>query len=123
MKMTGIIFYRATDLMGTGKVPEDMLRYDTAFVHPGFPGVVAFPRFKTKNGTFGGRPTHARWESFCVKLVLMNPPPELPLVEAEWYTCRHPSPKIGYARGPVDYSRLEKITLKRYLEVKDPIDL
>lgn len=60
-KFQGVTFYTTKN---EGDFPEDMLRYDRAFVHPKFPQVVAFAKTRSLYGVDPGLPTDARWRSF-----------------------------------------------------------
>lgn len=113
MKLRKTIFFK-TECGFDNVVPPDMLRYDTAFVNDDFPGIVAFPKFQTKYGNFGGDPTVARWGSFGVALRQAGDVPSLAMTDA-WYTYRHPRVR---PHGPVDYSELVKVALTRYLAAR-----
>lgn len=68
-KIVCVDFYRVHTMI------KDMLRYDSAFACDKFPGIVAYPRFQSRNGTWGGKPTVDRWRSF---LAGFNPMPLTP---------------------------------------------
>lgn len=69
MKLKRITFYEIKfRYRGDNKTPQDMLRYDAAFINPDLPNIVAFAVFATKHGNTSDRPTHGRWESFSCKL-------------------------------------------------------
>lgn len=118
MKLIRKVFYRAVSHY-KDELPADMLRYDVAFASEVHPGVICFPTFRTKEGNFGGQVTAARWRSFGLTLEPLKGD-EPGLIPEHWYTYRHPRAKLG---GPVDYGKLEKVTLARYLQVKEPMEL
>jgi hypothetical protein len=90
----------------TNELPhlEDMLRYDSAFQDVSDPQQIMFPMFKTKTGTFGGKITYGRWDSFGVRIRETNRPNPFPIDHAKWVT---------YHRDVQD--KLVPITLEEFL--------
>lgn len=116
MKLIKTTFYKVEGESSYGI--DDMLRYDTAFVHDGAPGIVAFPMFRSKRGNLGGTPSHARWSSFGYRLTPLTKEPRE--MSQDWYTTHHPRDPRTRA---LDYGKLEKVTLAQCLEANDIFDL
>jgi len=126
--LVGVNFQKITARIGKLDMESirDMLRYDLAFVHPDWPGIVAFPVFRTKYGNLGGTVTKKRWQSFAVNVgaIGLSTGGHYELVEHmnrhadSWLTYQHPT--VGH--NPTDYGRLEPFSFKRYLEIKDHRD-
>ncbi len=116
MKLKRKSFYRIADgLRSRGwvdvAIPPDMLRYDNAFTSDADPTVVMIP---TWQGDTIRKPTVGRWNSFCLRInpleMVNGEKVEVNLDPEAWYTYRHPAH---------NYTRLEKVTLARYLAAKD----
>jgi hypothetical protein len=115
MNMKKVIFARLYPLMGNASHLEDMLRYDIAFQYAEDPLLIAFPVFQTKSGNMGGRITQARWESFGVRISVVNRQEtarlQADLKPEEWITYRNIR------------DELKSFTLAQYLTVADTREL
>jgi hypothetical protein len=129
MKIIRATFYRAKPYRIKWRqdddpaVPADLLRYDTAFVNDQKPGIVAFPAFQTEQGRLGGAPTLRYWHSQFITLEHVDPFADEESwldLSGEWYTYRHPR---KYPNGPLDYTKLEKVSLDKYRMAKSTIEL
>ena len=83
IKVKKVTLYKATTMLRENEVPEDMLRYDHAYVCDKLPGIVAFVDDSSRKAI----PTVDRWSSFRWGLE------ELATVKgidpSEWYTFHH----------------------------------
>ncbi len=115
-KLKQVVFYKTTR-----EIPEDMLRYDCAFVSHTHPGVIAFPRLSGKHGQWGGKCTMTRWESFLVRLTPITEHNQTTMLHKDlldnpdqWYTATHPK---NY-EGVTDYNKLELCSFSNYIGYK-----
>lgn len=128
-KLLRVVYYEAHILDGgepaavEDEQVRDLLRYDLAFMHPSYPGVVAFPEFSVHGGNLGGRPTVTRWRSWRIGIgaQVRIEPHEVRSVERfpeTWYTFRHPTEE-----GRPNYTKLVRMALPALLkDLVEPVE-
>lgn len=100
--------------------PEDMLRYDGAFINDAHPGVIVFAKMQDKHGIFNRTPTFDRWKSFGITLTEVGADKSFMIAEQfnshpdDWYTIRRPG------SSTTEYKRF---TLREHLDAKYITDL
>lgn len=121
IKKVAVFTFTSKYASQTGEpAPEDMLRYDGAFVHDAHPGVLVFPTMQDKGGVFNRKPTFGRWQSFGITLTEVDAQRAFDITEQfktridEWYTIRRPQ------GSTTDYKRF---TLREHLDAKFISDL
>lgn len=108
----GVRRAEAVTAFGGSMIPEDMLRYDQAFVNPErFPKIVVFVTYSvTGRGLSKGTPTTARWASFIIKLTAS------PDLEGQITNdlLEHPQEWVTYRTKAVSHE-LEPITYLQFI--------
>jgi hypothetical protein len=114
-----ILYFRAVPKYGP-TVPKDMLRYDSAFQALDDLTLIAFPTFSVPGeGAFGGKATHARWQSFGIRLEPLSGEAEYQASQIRpdrFVTYIHPQVN---QHGKADYDRLEAVSLAIFLGAKN----
>lgn len=126
MKMKGVRFYslkgEVLEPNATAELQSmcDMLRYDFAFIRRDQPSILACPTLTSRTGTYNGKVTYDRWDTFGVRIEA-NGVGAAQWEEAhesitkhpeQWFTCAHPRDEFG---GGADYDKLMWLPLSMVL--------